>query len=143
MKKYIKVFIITIIIIIFIFVVLIINKRKDKDNMESIKVTINDKDYYLNLTNNETTKAFLKYLPQEFNMKELNGNEKYIYMDYTLPTNEKSIKHIEKGDVMLYGDNCLVIFYESFDTTYSYTLIGHIDNLPNLGSGNITVKFEK
>ena len=44
---------------------------------------------------------------------------------------------------MLFGNNCLVIFYESFDTTYSYTKIGHIDNLDNLENGNIKVKFEK
>ena len=44
---------------------------------------------------------------------------------------------------MLFGNNCLVIFYESFDTSYSYTKIGHIDNLDNLGNGSIIAKFEK
>ena len=43
---------------------------------------------------------------------------------------------------MLYGDNCLVIFYKSFDTSYSYTKIGHINNLPDLGNDNVLVKFE-
>ena len=76
-------------------------------------------------------------------MSELNGNEKYIYLDTTLPTNSSNPKRINAGDVMLYGNNCLVIFYKSFDTSYSYTRIGHIDDLPNLGNGNITVKFEK
>lgn len=40
---------------------------------------------------------------------------------------------------MLFRDNCLVIF----DTSYSYTKIGHIDNLKDLGSNNITVKITK
>jgi len=44
---------------------------------------------------------------------------------------------------MLFGDNCLVIFYKSFDTSYSYLKIGHINNLPDLGSGNTTVRLEK
>ena len=44
---------------------------------------------------------------------------------------------------MLFGDNCLVIFYKSFDTSYSYTKIGHIDNIDDLGSSNIIAKFEK
>ena len=74
-------------------------------------------------------------------MEELNGNEKYIYLDETYPTNSYNPKHINKGDVMLYGDNCLVIFYKSFDTSYSYTKIGHIDNLEELGNESINVKF--
>ena len=44
---------------------------------------------------------------------------------------------------MLYGSNCLVIFYKSFDTSYSYTKIGHIENLPDLGDGNINVEMKK
>ena len=82
-------------------------------------------------------------LPLELNMSELNGNEKYIYLDITLPTNSSNPKHIDSGDVMLYGNNCLVIFYKSFDTSYSYTKIGHIDNLDDLGNASITVRFEK
>ena len=81
-------------------------------------------------------------LPKEFKMQELNGNEKYIYLDEILPTNPVNPKQINKGDVMLYGNNCLVIFYKTFTTNYSYTLIGHIDNLPDLNKDNLTVKFE-
>ena len=42
---------------------------------------------------------------------------------------------------MLYGDNCLVVFYESFDTEYSYTKIGHIEGLLEMGDGEVVVKF--
>lgn len=44
---------------------------------------------------------------------------------------------------MLFGSDCLVVFYQSFDTSYSYTKIGHIDNFFDLGSENISIKFEK
>ena len=117
--------------------------NKIMENVTNINVIINSKKYNATIENNETAKKFISRLPQEFSMKELNGNEKYIYMDNSLPTNSTNPKHIESGDIMLYGDDCLVIFYKSFDTKYSYTKIGHIDNLPDLGNDNVIVKFEK
>ena len=122
------------------------NKNKINNSYEvikSVKAIINGKEYIINLEDNETANSFANLLPQELNMSELNGNEKYIYLDTTLPTNSSNPKRINAGDVMLYGDNCLVIFYKSFDTSYSYTKIGHINNLPNLGDGSVTIKFEK
>lgn len=111
--------------------------------VSDIKVIINEQSYILKVDNNKTSEEFINLLPQKFTMNELNGNEKYVYMDNSLTTNSYNPKHIEKGDVMLFGDNCLVIFYKSFDTSYSYTKIGHIDNLPYLGSGSVTVSFNK
>ena len=124
-----------------------VTKSKDtKENevkVSEIKVTIEDKTYTLKLENNNTAEEFANLLPQEFTMSELNGNEKYFYMDKSLNTNSYNPKHINKGDVMLYEKNCLVIFYKSFDTSYSYTKIGHIDDLENIGNESITVKFDK
>ena len=113
------------------------------EQLESIKVNIDSNDYTLNLENNDTVLDFIKLLPKDFNMNELNGNEKYVYLEKSLPSNPVKINNIEAGDVMLYGDNCLVIFYKSFTTSYSYTKIGHIDNLPNLGNKDVKVKFSK
>ena len=113
-----------------------------ESNMEKVKINIDGKIYNAILEDNETVKEFLKILPQEFKMNELNGNEKYIYINTNLPTNAINPKHINKGDIMLYGNNCLVIFYKSFNTSYSYTKIGHIDNLDELDSNNVVVKFE-
>lgn len=124
----------------------IIENKYNESEMEmtsNIKIIIDDINYSAKLEDNETAKSFINMLPQEFNMSELNGNEKYIYMDNTLPTNASNPKHIETGDIMLYGNNCLVVFYKSFETSYSYTKIGHIENLNNLGNKNITIKFEK
>ena len=120
-----------------------INNKESDLKMSNIKVTINDKTYTLKLEDNDTTEEFINLLPQEFTMNELNGNEKYVYMEKSLTTNSYNPKHIEQGDVMLYGDNCLVIFYKSFDTSYTYTKIGHIDNLSELENDSIIVKFEK
>ena len=119
------------------------NNEKIKRKQESMKIIINDKEYPINLENNDTTNSMIEMLPLEITMDELNGNEKYVYLDKSLPTNSTNPKHINKGDIMLFGNDCLVIFYKSFDTTYSYTKIGHIDNLPNLGTGSIEIKLIK
>ena len=119
-------------------------ETKESDvEVSDIKVIIIDNTYTLKLVNNKTVEEFINLLPQTLNMSELNDNEKYVYLDNSLTSNSYNPKHIEKGDVMLYGDNCLVIFYKSFNTSYSYTKIGHIDNLDDLGTGSITVNFEK
>lgn len=112
-------------------------------NDNSIVININNKDYSVNLENNETVRQLIKVLPLEIKMDDLNGNEKYAYLDTSLLANKESINHINAGDIMLFGDNCLVIFYKSFDTTYKYTKIGHIDNLPNLDNSSINVKLRK
>ena len=119
------------------------NTERSDSEVSNIKVTINDESYILKLEDNKTVDEFLELLPQEFVMNELNGNEKYVYMDNSLITDSYNPNRIEKGDVMLFGNNCLVIFYKSFDTSYSYTKIGHIDNLDILEEGNITVRFEE
>ena len=117
--------------------------NSSNEEIDSMKILIDNKEYIINLEDNDTTKYLVNMLPLELDMSELNGNEKYVYLSDNLPTNSSNPKHISVGDVMLYGDNCLVIFYKSFDTSYSYTRIGHIDNLENLGDNDIIVKLYK
>ena len=148
---------IAIIVSVVVTTIMMNNKESDKDpnlspetnqsidnkemTMDKVYININNKKLGIDLENNSTTSALIKLLPLELSMNDLNGNEKYAYLDNSLPTNTYSPKHIEAGDVMLFGDNCLVIFYESFDTSYSYSKIGHINNLPELDGGNVSVNL--
>ena len=109
-----------------------IPEEEKSEEMNNTKIIINNNSYDIELENNETTNELLKKLPLEISMKELNGNEYYSYLDFNLKNNEEKVKNINAGDVMLYGDNCIVIFYKSFTTTYNYTRIGHINNIDNL-----------
>ena len=91
-------------------------------------ITIGGKKFNAELNNSKTAKAFMKHLPATYTMKKLNGNEIYKYVNYDLPQNAKKVKKVHKGDIMLYGSDCIVIFYKTFKTSYSYTKIGKITN---------------
>lgn len=114
--------------------------------MQKIKLTINDRTFTATLENNETARQFEQQLPTTLEMSELNGNEKYYYMNSSLPTDEQAVGSIQTGDIMLYGDKCVVLFYEDFSTSYSYTRIGAVDNPSGLaealGNGDATVTLE-
>ena len=114
---------------------------KTEDKMNKLYVNINGEKFEVKLEDSSTVSALINIQPLELMMSDLNGNEKYAYLDESLPTNTYSPGHIEAGDVMLYGDNCLVIFYKSFDTNYEYSKIGHIDNISDLGEGSVQVSF--
>ena len=122
------------------------NKNEGGEESMKLNIKVGDKNFTATLESNNTTKSLLEKLPLTINMSELHGNEKYYYFDESLPTNSQRIGNINTGDLMLYGLDCLVLFYKSFSTSYSYTRLGHIDNPQGLadvvGSGNITVTFE-
>jgi hypothetical protein len=111
-----------------------------------MKITIGATVFTATLYNNPTATAFKAMLPLTINMSELNGNEKFYYFSGTLPANASVGGDIRSGDLMLYGNNCLVLFYEDLNSSYSYTRLGRIDNVNGLvkalGTGSITIKFE-
>ena len=110
-----------------------------------ITLTIGDRTFTATMEQNSTAEAFRALLPLTLEMQELNGNEKYHYLSQSLPTNRTEVGTIHAGDIMLYGDNCVVVFYETFTTSYSYSPIGHITDPEGLkealGSGKVTINF--
>jgi hypothetical protein len=118
-----------------------------KNNSTQINIEIGKKTFKATLYNNKTSRALLKKFPLSCKMSELNGNEKYKYLSYELPTNKKKVKRIKAGDIMLYGSDCLVVFYKSHKTSYKYTKVGHINNTRGLkkavGKGKVKMKFTR
>ncbi|WBO86869.1 cyclophilin-like fold protein [Hymenobacter yonginensis] len=98
------------------------------------------------LLDNPTTTAFVALLPLTISMTELNSNEKYHDLPASLPTNAVSPGSIQAGDLLLYGANTLVLFYQPLSTSYRYTRMGRVDSPAGLsaalGRGSATVKFE-
>lgn len=112
-----------------------------------IKISVGENVFDATLENNESAREFIKKLPLEIEMTELNGNEKYYRFAENFPSADKNIGKIQVGDLMLYNSNYLVIFYKNFSTSYKYTRLGKIDNPQNLseilGNDNIRVRFGK
>ena len=111
-----------------------------------MKIKIGSTVFTATLNNNATANAFKAMLPLTINMSKLNGNEKFYYFSTALPANASAGGNIKPGDLMLYDNNCLVLFYESFQTSYSYTRLGRINDTAGLvaalGNGTATVRFE-
>ena len=120
---------------------------QEAKTLNTIEISINGKIFNAELEENPSARAFAEMLPLEIEMAELNGNEKYFYLDKNLPSNSERIGKIHKGDLMLFSSNCVVIFYKDFSTSYSYTRLGKIEDAADLdkilGAGNISVKFKK
>ena len=98
------------------------------DSEIAITLTVRNQTFSATLLDNETAHQLAEQFPLTLNMRELNGNEKYFYLDSSLPTDSFQPGQIHAGDLMLYGDNCLVLFYESFTSSYSYTRLGTLDD---------------
>ena len=104
----------------------------ETENRKMLELRINGQVFALELMNNSTVNELLSVLPDTFTMQDLNQNEKYFELPQNLPMQQQRVEEIQKGDVMLYGENTLVIFYRSFTTNYSYTRIGRLGNSDKL-----------
>lgn len=113
----------------------------------TLTVTAGGQEFTVTLADNESARRLMDLLPLTLDMSELNGNEKYFYLDAELPADPYQPGQINAGDLMLYGDNCLVLFYESFPSGYSYTRLGRVDDPAGLGQalggGGVEVTFAR
>lgn len=114
---------------------------------DRFRVTVGAASFDATFADNAAVDAFKAMLPLEVPMSELNGNEKYYYLPTGLSAAASNPGTIQAGDLMLYGSDCLVLFYKTFTTTYNYTRLGHLDDPSQLesalGPGGVTVTFER
>lgn len=122
------------------------NNGGENEMSRNITIRVGNHRFAATLEESTTARAFAALLPMTVTMNEMNGNEKYHNLSENLPTDSYRPGTIHNGDLMLYGSNCIVLFYETFSSSYSYTRIGKLDNPSGLasalGRGNVTVTFE-
>ncbi len=121
--------------------------KHEEARMRTIEVVIGEQIFEAELADNETASVFRSLLPMTLRMTELNGNEKYHYLQSALPADAYPPEQIRAGDIRLFGDDCVVLFYDSFSTGYSYTDIGRILSpgglAEALGTGAAEVTFRE
>ncbi len=100
----------------------------------TMKIQIGNDVFTAQLFDNPSARALLQRLPLTVTMQELNGNEKYHYLSSPLPAEARTPGHIHAGDLMLFGSDCLVLFYKNFKSSYSYTPLGRITNPQRLAA---------
>jgi hypothetical protein len=96
-------------------------------------MTVGERRFAITLADTEAARAFAAELPLTLDMADLNGNEKHADLARPLPTDAVRPGMIHEGDLMLYGSRTVVIFYESFRSSYSYTRLGRVDDPGDLG----------
>ena len=110
-------------------------------------MSIGQRRFPITLADTAAARAFATQLPLTLRMEELNGNEKHATLPKALPVTASRPGTLHNGDLMLYGTDTLVVFYVTFDSPYSYTRIGRLDDpagLPRaVGSSEVQVRFSR
>ena len=119
--------------------------RAGTTGQQRIWMTVGERRFTIKLASTAPARAFLTQLPITIDMPDLNGNEKHAKLPKALPQGTVKPGTIRAGDLMLWGTDTLVIFYETFDSPYSYTRLGNIEDPGGLaqflGRGTAKVTF--
>lgn len=113
---------------------------------EQLILTIGEQEFVASLEDNNTTRAFVKMLPLTLNMSDYNRNEKVIGLSEPIRSDSASYPGtVYVGDIMCYSNDSLVIFYDTFSSSFSYVKMGHIEDVEGyveaLGSKDVEVTF--
>jgi hypothetical protein len=110
-------------------------------------MTVGERRFAITLADTEAARAFAAMLPLTVDMADLNRNEKHADLPQSLPVNATRPGTIRNGDLMLYGSRTLVVFYLTFNSSYSYTSLGRVDDPSGLaealGPDGVLIAFSR
>ncbi len=122
-----------------------IQNNMEESKVANMNVQVGDVVFSATLEENEAVSALLEMMqesPVVIQMSDYSGFEKVGPLGTSLPASNSQTT-TQAGDIVLYNGNQIVIFYGT--NTWSYTRLGHIDDLTGweeaLGSGDVTVKI--
>ncbi|MDO4247834.1 MAG: cyclophilin-like fold protein [Neisseria sp.] len=119
--------------------------RSQQTQGAAMQLTINHRSFTADLADTAAAQELRRLLPLTLTLQDHLGNEKHAPLPHSLPRNDYRPGRIEAGDVMLWQGDTIVVFYESFDSAYSYTRLGKIRDIEGLkqavGKGAVSIRF--
>ncbi len=124
-------------------------QQKEKEPMKQAQfyITVQSTTFTANFADNESANAFRNLLREgdlTINMSDYGGFEKVGSIGKSLPRKDTHIS-TTAGDVVLYQDNQIVIFYGT--NSWSYSRLGKIEGVTSeallsaFGNGDTTITF--
>ena len=111
----------------------------------TMNITIGQSTFNAELADTQAAKELTALLPLMLEMQDHLNNEKFAELPKSLSRQDQAVGRIEAGDIMLWGGDTLVVFYESFHSSYRYTKLGKIQNADKLknavGAGKVKMTF--
>lgn len=111
----------------------------------TMNITIGQSRFSTELADTKAAQELTALLPLTLEMQDHLSNEKFAELPKSLTRNDATVGRIETGDIMLWGGDTLVVFYESFNSPYRYTRLGKIQNADKLknavGAGKVKMTF--
>lgn len=122
-------------------------KAQEKEEAEvgqlaNFNININGNIYVVKPTSSKAVENFIEHLPFEVEMKD-DSNVKKGVTYFKLDASAKRIKKAYVGDVLLEGNSTIMIVTNAFKTSDKYTVIGHIDDVSNIPTGNVNAYISK
>ncbi len=116
---------------------------KDIGTLPDIQIKLNGKYYKAHTVISYASQNFISNFPLSVQMGDDGTNKKKGCVYFKFDGDSDKPKNIEKGDLLIYGDSCVVIATTDFVGYNQYKKIGHIDNMEDLPNGSYQAIFSE
>lgn len=120
--------------------------KEDQDILPTVSLSVGDKNFTVILHDNELAQVIIEEMPFTLIMDDYAAKEKTAELTFFLPSSDTtSPARINKGELYVWSEKSLVIFYTSFLNSYAYVPMGYIEDVKvleeALGNGSVEVTF--
>lgn len=124
---------------------------QDEDEITNVEINVNNTNFLVNMDNTPTGKALMARLPST-SMRlptsyDQDGVLKYYDMPMNIVSNPEKITNVSTGDLLMDGNDRLILYYQDAEINGEYTKVGKIENSDGLaealGDGEVTFILTK